>query len=53
MVALQKKSGALWSRIGLCFSAVEVMDGYSAEWGASSGDIIAMLLEQLCMFHKN
>jgi hypothetical protein len=37
----KKKSGALWSGIGLCvLTAVEVMDGYSAEWGAS-WDIIA------------
>jgi hypothetical protein len=28
--------------LGFAFlTAVEVMDGYSAEWGASSGDIIA------------
>jgi hypothetical protein len=34
----KKKSGALWSRIGLCFlTAVEVMDGYSAEWGLLLG----------------
>jgi hypothetical protein len=31
---------------------VEVMDGYSAEWVLLQ-DIIQMLLEQLCMFHKN
>jgi hypothetical protein len=37
-----KKIRCFMGRIGLCFSlAVEVMDGYSAEWGASSGDIIA------------
>jgi hypothetical protein len=35
----KKKSGALWSGLGFAFlTAVEVMDGYSAEWGASSGD---------------
>lgn len=38
----RKKQLLYGAGIGLIFlSAVEVLDGYSAEWGASSGDIIA------------
>jgi hypothetical protein len=40
-VALLKKIRC-YGGLGFAFlTAVEVMDGYSAEWGASSGDIIA------------
>jgi hypothetical protein len=29
------------SGLGFVLTAVEVMDGYSSDWGASTGDIIA------------
>jgi hypothetical protein len=36
------KKNQVHGGLGFAFlTAVEVMDGYSAEWGASSGDIIA------------
>jgi hypothetical protein len=36
-----QKSNDLWFWYGIAFLTVEVLDGFSSEWGASSGDIIA------------
>jgi hypothetical protein len=41
-VELAKRAIDLWFWYGFAFlTAVEVLDGFSSEWGASSGDIIA------------
>jgi hypothetical protein len=41
-VELSKRAIDLWFWYGFAFlTAVEVLDGFSSEWGASSGDIIA------------
>jgi hypothetical protein len=41
MVELAKRAIDLRFWYGICLTAVEVLDGFSSEWGASSGDIIA------------
>jgi hypothetical protein len=38
----RKESINIWFRLRISIlTAVEVMDGYSSDWGASTGDIIA------------
>jgi hypothetical protein len=39
--SLEKSQLVYGSGLGFLLTAVEVMDGYSSEWGASTGDIIA------------
>jgi hypothetical protein len=36
-----EKSQLVWFRLRISFDSVEVMDSYSSDWGASTGDIIA------------